>query len=442
MPLETWTRTSRRTFLKATAVALVGIATGSWRALAQGSAMAPLRIGVILPIPTGTTAPTDTIGSAAEGGAKVAEGVVGNEAAKAGLDLKVLLASSPTPAAAVRAAERMVATENIAGLVGGVGPGQAAALSATAKNRGVLFFNVGSPDDALRGSSCQRTTFHVEASDSMYLDATTSYFAAAGKRRWFFVYPDTPAGRALHARAVASLERRGDGSKSVGDVAIPPGPQPYGAAFSTLRKAGPDVVMSLQQASDQDFFLGQYGSARLPYPVTGFPYPVTQTREYYGRFLQSDPNGDGPRATLWDPTLRSNGAGDLNDRFAGMSGAAMDPAAWATFAAIKILSQAVAATGTLATDALVAYLEGPHAQFDLDKGIKASFRPWDHQLRQPLYMVRLNSGAKLGVTVQDQLGEATVVERVPGKVQPGADASTMLDQLGVPASESRCSFGS
>lgn len=441
MPFGTRTRTSRRTFLKASALAVVGVATGSWRVLAQGSTMKPLRIGVILPIPTGTTAPTDAIGSAAEGGAKVAEGLVGVEAAKSGLDLKILFASSPTPDAAVRAAERMVATEDIVGLVGGVGPGQAAALSATAQDHDVVFFNVGSPDDDLRGSACRRTTFHVDASSSMYLDATVAYYAGKGQRRWFFVLPDTAGGKALHARAVAALERRGDGSKQVGSAAVPPGPQPYGKVFDAIGKAPPDVVMSLQEASDQDFFLGQVASARLGFAVTGYPFPMTQTREYYTRFLQSDPKGGDPRATLWDPTLRFNGAGDLNDRFAGMAGAPMDPAGWATFAGISILAQSVARSGASSTDALVRYLEGPHAEFDVDKGIPTSFRPWDHQLRQPLYMVQLNSGSKLGVTVQDQLAEASVVAREPGNVEPGAGAAARLDELGIPADQSQCRFG-
>lgn len=396
---------------------------------------------MILPIPTGTTALTDGIGSAAEGGAKLSEGLVGVDAANSGLDLKILLASSPTPDAAVRAAERMVATEDVVGLVGGVGPGQAAALGTTAQQRGVLFFNVGSPDDALRGSACQRTTFHVEASDTMYLDAAFAYYASQGHRRWFFVTPDTDAGHTLHARAVAAINRRNDGSKEVGSALVPPGPQAYGKVIDALGKAEPDAVMSLQNASDQDFFLGQLASARVTYPVTGFPFPMTQTREYYTRFLQSYPGGGGPRATLWDPTLRSNGAGELNDRFAGMSGAPMDPAAWATFAAVSILAEAVARTGASSTDALVSYLESPHAQFDVRKGIAASFRPWDHQLRQPLYMVQLNGGAKLGTTVQDQLGEARVVGRVPADVKAGSDAATKLDELGIPAAESQCRFG-
>jgi hypothetical protein len=49
--------------------------------------------------------------------------------------------------------------------------------------------------------------------------------------------------------------------------------------------------------------------------VTGFPEPVAQTRECFA--LSHDialVAGSGHRVTLWETTLDTNGAGDLNER--------------------------------------------------------------------------------------------------------------------------------
>jgi hypothetical protein len=91
----------------------------------------------------------------------------------------------------------------------------AAALSRFARAHRLLFFNVGATDDRLRNEDCDRYTFHVEASDAMYLDALADWYirglaflidenAPQGiqilrrdpARTWFLVTADTPADRA------------------------------------------------------------------------------------------------------------------------------------------------------------------------------------------------------------------------------------------------------
>jgi hypothetical protein len=65
----------------------------------------------------------------------------------------------------------------------------------------------------------------------------------------------------------------------------------------------------------------------------------------------------------------------------------MDGRAWAGWAAVKIGSEAALRARSTAVERILAYLEQPTSRFDGHKGWQLGFRPADHQLRQPLYIV-------------------------------------------------------
>src|SRR5690606_27524379 len=56
-------------------------------------------------------------------------------------------------------------------VVGGFDTATCAALSVAAEQHGILYFNVGCADDALRGADCRPGTFHVAPSAAMRADA-------------------------------------------------------------------------------------------------------------------------------------------------------------------------------------------------------------------------------------------------------------------------------
>jgi hypothetical protein len=67
---------------------------------------------------------------------------------------------------------------------------------------------------------------------------------------------------------------------------------------------------------------------------------------------------------------------------------------------------------------------------DLHKGIGVSFRPWDHQLRQSLYLVSLNPQAGTGRDLASVQDRARLVGELPAIYMPGTDPVERLDQLG------------
>lgn len=250
------------------------------------------------------------------------------------------------------------------------------------------------------------------------------YATHTGSRRWFFVFPETQEGRALYRRAQHAIGNDPSGAQEVGYAAVPERPS-YREVMEGIRNTEADVVLLLLDWRPQLDFLGYYEAAGLECDITGLPYPVTQTRDFFMSIQDAAPQqASGYRAALWEATLVGNGAKELNERFLERWGIPMDPPSWAAYQSVKILSDAVTATGAPSGPSLVNFLESPEAVFDVQKGVAVSFRSWDHQLRQPLYVVR---GQTVDVNRRDLV---ELVSEVPGLTESDGSYAERLDRLG------------
>lgn len=132
-------------------------------------------------------------------------------------------------------------------------------------------------------------------------------------------------------------------------------------------------------------------------------------------------------AVLWHPSLERFGAAQLNDRYRARFGGEMDGPAWAGWMAVKLLWEASLRARTVEPAALRAHLERPGTQWDGHKGWPLSFRRWDRQLRQPLYLVAAPEGG------------GRVLADVPARpAEGGASFQELLDRLGADASAGSC----
>lgn len=141
---------------------------------------------------------------------------------------------------------------------------------------------------------------------------------------------------------------------------------------------------------------------------------------------RGDDAAQATEAVLWHPTLERFGAAQLNDRFRARFatvGMGMDGAAWAGWMAVKVLWEASLRARTMEAGGIRDYLAREATQFDGHKGWPLSFRAWDRQLRQPLYLV----------------ADGRVVGEVPARgADEGASSRELLDRLGGDASASAC----
>lgn len=139
-------------------------------------------------------------------------------------------------------------------------------------------------------------------------------------------------------------------------------------------------------------------------------------------------SGD-PRA--WDARLDRFGAAQLNARYRARFSRPMDSNAWAGWFAVKVVWEASQRARAVDGATMTRYLEGDTAQFDGHKGVPLSFRRWDHQLRQPLYVVPTTSGAH---------ANAAAAAVAPMTVPATTEGSTReaLDALGTREEASTC----
>ncbi|MDA0821722.1 MAG: hypothetical protein O3C28_04775 [Proteobacteria bacterium] len=120
--------------------------------------------------------------------------------------------------------------------------------------------------------------------------------------------------------------------------------------------------------------------------------------------------GSKARAHAWHASFEKYAAGQLNIRFRKQFDRDMDDAAWAGWAAVKLLSDTIVRQPTLSSRQLINELK-TNLAFDGQKGLDLSFRETG-QLRQPLLLV---DGDQV-------VGEAPV---------RGAADSSNLDSLGI-----------
>jgi mxaJ protein len=387
----------------------------------------PALIGVIGPSTTGATtnlaSTYDLAGDAARNGAVMAE-QDGHEVAPGAADTIFRHAVTPSADAAERAAERMIATEGVNILVGGVGDGQAERLARVAEANDILFLNSGSIDLTLR-ERCYPTTLHVEAGADAYLDVLVDRYADAGVRRWFVVHVDNPEGVVRTRAAEHAVARHGLGGEIVGVAAVPDRFPAYGAIFDAIHEEDADGVLLMVDPADQIAFIGQLMTEDADLVVAPLVGPVAQTRDYLAAENErTRPGRDVVRVVGWTPD-RLEGV-EASEQYRARNAALMQSSAFAGYQATLAALQAIEATGSVVAADLLAWLTHPDTQLASPKGPGTSFRATDRQLRQVLDVIEVVHDAEWRNTLDGQTGVARFLASVPD-VSNGAEASGTLD---------------
>jgi ABC-type branched-subunit amino acid transport system substrate-binding protein len=293
---------------------------------------------------------------------------------------------------------RALARAGTLAVVGGVGRGAGEALVQVAAD-GTPTFNVGAPDDRLRNEACERRAFHVMPSVSMCVDALTQLLIEQRKlTRWAVAGDGSPRGAEIEAAARRSVVRRG--GAVIGDAAA------ADILLLAVDDAGVDagVTRATAEGRRPDRIAG-IGEAGLRLPAE---------------------RAAGLWALGWHYELERFSARELNGRFRRRWSAPLGETSWAAWAALKLVGEAVVRAGAHDGATLVAFMESA-PPFDGHKGEALTFRKWDHQLRQPLYV----AGPRKREDIGGQIGPFAVLADVGGK---------NLDALGTAMADSRCRF--
>ncbi|MGS5088114.1 ABC transporter substrate-binding protein [Hydrogenophaga sp. A37] len=264
---------------------------------------------------------------------------------------------------------------------------------------GAIVFNTGLDDDALRGAMCAAHLLHTAPSRAMLSDALAQYLAARNWRKALLLQGPLP-GDALTSEAFNRSAKR-FGIKVVAQKPFKLTGDPRERDLGNTRLLTGDREHEVVAVMDSD---GEFARL-LPY-ATQWPRPVA--------------GANGLVSTAWHPQWERYGGPQLTRRFVKLAGRPMQGADWAAWVAGRAVATVLAESPKAPVAQQLKALRGGSTTLDGFKGRNLSFRAWDGQLRQPLFLSHVDG----------------VVGTAPldGVLHP----KEVLDTLGVDEQESAC----
>lgn len=277
---------------------------------------------------------------------------------------------------------------------------QKALMDAFAKiSTAPIVFNISESSDALRGASCHPHWLHTLPSDRMLADAMAQWLAARNWRDMILLVGPEPQDQALRDIWIASIKRFGLKVKAERKFVLSGDPRQREASNPKLLTAEPahDVVMVLDSVGE--FAKGLPFNTALPRPVVG---------------------SSGLVPLAWHTSWERYGAPQLSHRFQKLTNKQMASQDWASWMAVKSFATALDEEPKATLAQLLHNLRSGKTTLDGFKGTALSFRPWDGQLRQGIFMAH---------------GQAVAgMAPVEGVLHP----KEILDTLGADEPESLC----
>jgi ABC transporter substrate binding protein (PQQ-dependent alcohol dehydrogenase system) len=286
------------------------------------------------------------------------------------------------------------------------------ALSDWAKGKDVLLLNVRATDVSLRQEDCRNNILHIVPDRYMLADALAQYLIINKWTNWMLVEGSTPGDLAYVEALKRAASRFGanivdereyqdvSGGKRDAMGKIPPPKQNAGNA------AQADGNYQVIIVADEDQLWGPF----LPYRGgVSRIVPVAGTA--------------GLVATTWSPGHEKWGATQANNHFEKDYGRLMRPIDYQAYVAMRTIGEAVTRNHGAEFRTIADFIVSDDFQLAPFKGIKQTYRPWDHQFRQPI----LIATDKVPVSLSPQPG-----------FPHASHEEIEVDTLGIDEPESKC----
>lgn len=240
---------------------------------------------------------------------------------------------------------------------------ETAELSKALQASEVLLFNVSAPDDSLRRASCSANLFHTLPDESMMADAVAQFLIAHKWNKVLLLTSAAPADTGRIAAARQAIKRYA--IKLVADkpFKLSNDPRERELGNVALLTAGIDADAVWVVDGDGEFARDVPYHTNLPRPVVGSAGLVPEA---------------------WQTSWERYGAPQLTRRFKKNENRPMASVDWAAWIATKAIIE-VALKLPDAREHRRA-LRSPDLVLDGFKGQRLSFRPWNQQLRQPVFL--------------------------------------------------------
>jgi branched-chain amino acid transport system substrate-binding protein len=411
-------RLNRRQFLRTTGLgALAAAAAREAGFPTVGHAQEPIRIGQVIPF----TGFLGAIGEYGKQGATLAVEEVNQRGGALGRKLELITEDEANPGVAVQKARKLIERDKVVAIEGFVSSASALAVGDEAQRAKILMINAGANSDEIRSNRCHRYVFSTEGCNTQYVSAIGTWLINSRKvNRWYFITNDYAFGHDL-LRVARKLLVSHKGTE-VGSDLVPTGTTDFSQYLTKMKAAGPQLIFHNLAGADVTNFLKQYAESGMTTEVAGgvidsaYAWPV-------GESLR------GVFPIIWWHELTNPSSKAWADRYIKRWGRPPDNQAYGDYIAVHAIAQAIEKAKSTDSAKLVAALEGHTLAGTTDglKGRPLTFRAWDHQMLQPMYVVRAKEKSKW----KDKWDIFEVLEESPA-------AAASLETIAIPREESQC----
>src|SRR3989442_118468 len=227
-----------------------------------------------------------------------------------------------------------------------------------------------------------------EGCNTQYVSAIGNWLIKERKiSRWYFLTSDYAFGHDL-LRVARGLLAANKGTE-VGSALAPTGTTDFSQYITKMKAAKPDLIFHNLAGADVTNFLKQYAEAGMTIEVAGgvidsaYAWPVGEALR--GHF-----------PIIWWHELSTPASVAWAARYIKRWGRPPDNQAYGDYIAVHAIAQAIDKAKSTDSARLVAALEGHTLAGTTDglKGRPLTFRAWDHQLLQPMYVVGAKGKSK------------------------------------------------
>ena len=415
---------SRRDFVKTTGVA---VSVAAFPAIVH--AQEPIRIGQLMPF----TGFLSAIGEYGKQGATLAVEELNGRGGVMGRKLELITEDEASPEVAVQKARKLIEKDRVVAIEGLVSSASCLAVADEVQRAKVLLVNAGANSDEIRSKRCHRFVFSTEACNTQYVSAIGNWLIKERKlSRWYFITSDYAYGHDL-LRVARNLLQANKGTE-VGSDLVPTGSSDFSANpvarpgyrlsryISKIRAARPELIFLGLGGVDLTNFLKQYAESGMTTEVanggidSAYAWPVGESLR--GHF-----------PIIWWHELNNPASRAWAARYGKRWGRPPDNQAFGDYLAVHAIAQAIEKAKSTDSVKLVQALEGYTLVAPMDglKGRPLTFRSWDHQLLQPMYVVTAKAKAKW----KDKWDIFEIISEVPAR-------GGSLESIAIPKTESQC----
>jgi len=341
-----------------------------------------------------------------------------------GTKVELIIEDGVTPANMLALVRKLSAPEHLTAIIAALDDPTTASLSAFTQQERLVCLNTTARGGDLRGEKCHRSTFHVEPDLAMYTYAMGQWLMQNNRKRWYSIVSEAGFGAEVYHRSRRFLQQQG--GADLGRSVITSGQSDYQDVLAHLGGVEAEAVVVAITGDELRHFLEQYRISGLKTLLAGIPLDMIALWQASLESLQ------GVWVTSWYHGLERFSARELNRRFYRRFEKPAEGFAWTNWAAVKLVMEGVLRSASTDASALVSYLESA-PPFDGHKGRSLTFRDWNHQLRQPLYVLKVREDKP-----ENPWDRLQLIGELPPPAAPSQLVVEVLDTLGEPPTESLC----